>query len=248
MSDAGDRKVVLVTGAARRIGAEIVRSLHGTGWRVILHYRSSRAEAEALAAALNRKQPDSVRLLQADLAETGKLGQLMENALEFWGRLDGLVNNASAFYPTPLGTVTEAQWDDLMASNLKGPFFLAQAAAEPLRRRGGCIVNIVDVYAERPLKSYPVLSVAKAGLAALTRALAVELAPEVRVNGISPGAILWPEQGEAGNDPAVLLAKVPLGRMGEPADIARAVLFLMEDAAYVTGQILPVDGGRTLFI
>jgi pteridine reductase len=240
-------RAVLVTGAARRIGAEIVRGLHGAGYRLIVHYHRSAAEAEILAAELNHRRTDSVRLLQADLAETGKLGELVDRAAGFWGRLDGLVNNASAFYSTPLATATEAQWDELMASNLKAPFFLSQAAAEYLRRRGGCIVNIVDIYAERPLRGCPVYSVAKAGLAALTRALAVELAPEVRVNGVAPGAILWPEHGSAAQK-AEILARIPLGRPGAPADIARTVLFLMEEAAYVTGQVLSVDGGRSLFI
>lgn len=240
-------KVALVTGAGRRIGAEIVRHLHEAGYRIALHYQRSTAEAEALAAELSDRRPDSVRLLRADLAETGRLVEWVERAAGFWGRLDGLVNNASAFYPTPLAAVTETQWDDLLASNLKAPFFLAQAAAEHLRQRQGSIVNIVDIYAERPMRGYPVYSIAKAGLAALTRALAVELAPEVRVNGIAPGAILWPEHKDEAAQ-AELLARVPLGRPGAPSDIARAVRFLMEDAPYMTGQILAVDGGRSVFI
>jgi pteridine reductase len=248
MTAEDDRKVALVTGAARRIGAGIVRGLHGAGYRIVLHYQRSAAEAESLAAALNESRPGSVRLLRGDLAETGKLGDLVESAAGFWGRLDGLVNNASAFYPTPVETVTEAQWDDLMASNLKAPFFLAQAAAGHLQQRRGCIVNIADIYAERPLRGYPVYSIAKAGLAALTRALAVELAPEVRVNGVAPGAVLWPERGPDEEEKAELLARIPLGRPGAPSDIAGAVLFLMKDAPYVTGQILSVDGGRSVFI
>ena len=240
-------RVTLVTGASRRIGADIVRHLHQAGYRVVLHFNRSADEAEALAASLNAVRADSVKILQADLGEHGAMDALVARSLGFWGRLDALVNNASAFYPTPMGRVTERQWDELMGSNLKAPFFLAQAAAESLARQQGAIVNIVDVYAERPLKSYPVYSVAKAGLAALTRSLAVELAPNVRVNGVSPGAILWPEN-EADDSQEALLARVPLGRCGAPEDIARAVVFLLRDAPYVTGQILAVDGGRSLFI
>lgn len=246
MSDEG--KVILITGAARRIGAAIVRSLHRAGFNILMHYHRSGAEAEVLAASLNGARPDSVRLLPADLTATASFPLLIEQAVACWGRLDGLVNNASAFYPTPMGTVTEPQWEDLLVSNLKAPFFLAQAAAEPLRCQQGSIINIVDVYAERPLKTYPVYSVAKAGLAALTRALAVELAPDIRVNGVSPGAILWPAQGQDAAGQAELLARVPLGRSGSPGDIARAVRFFIEDAPYVTGQILAVDGGRSVFI
>jgi pteridine reductase len=241
-------KVVLITGAARRIGSAIVREMHSTGWNILVHYHYSGDEAKAVACQLNAKRPDSVRLLAADLADIGRLPLLIEGSLAAWGRLDALINNASAFYPTPVGTVTEAQWEALLGSNLKAPFFLAQAASESLRRQQGAIVNLVDVYAERPLKNHPVYSIAKAGLAALTRSLAVELAPEIRVNGVSPGAILWPAEGQ---DVAVqqdLLMRVPLGRTGAPGDIARAVRFFLEDAPYVTGQILAVDGGRSLFI
>ena len=241
-------KVVLVTGAARRIGAEIVRGLHAAGCRLAVHYHHSAREANALAEELNAIRPGSVRLVQANLAETGKLVELADHAAHFWERLDGLVNNASAFYATPLETVTEAQWDDLMASNLKAPFFLAQAAAKHLRRQGGSIVNIVDIYAERPLRNYSVYSIAKAGLSAVTRALAVELAPEVRVNGIAPGAILWPEQEQDSKARADILARIPLGRPGSPSDISRAVRFLLEEAPYMTGQIITVDGGRSVLI
>ncbi|MGZ8242402.1 pteridine reductase [Methylomagnum sp.] len=241
-------KAVLVTGAARRIGAEIARGLHGAGYRVIVHCHRSVAEAEALVADLNERRPDSARLVRADLAETVGLAGLVDRAAGFWGRLDGLVNNASTFYPTPLETVAEKQWDELMASNLKAPFFLAQAAAAHLRRQRGGIVNIVDIYAERPLRSFPVYSIAKAGLAALTRSLAVELASEVRVNGVAPGAILWPEQEQQASPKAEILARVALGHAGEPSDIVKAVLFLLGEAPYMTGQILAVDGGRSLFI
>ena len=238
-------RAALITGAARRIGAEIARALHGAGYCVALHYHRSAEDAENLAAHFNALRPSSARTFQSDLAETPALGELVERAAAGWGGLDLLVNNASSFYPTPVGQITEAHWDDLMASNLKAPLFLAQAAAPHLRRRGGSIVNIVDVYAERPLREYLVYSVAKAGLAALTKALAVELAPEVRVNGVAPGSILWPAGGDIKPE---VLAKVALERPGTPADIAQTVLFLADHAPYVTGQILAVDGGRSLFI
>ncbi|RQW84479.1 MAG: pteridine reductase [Methylococcus sp.] len=241
-------RVALVTGASRRIGAEIVRGLHAAGYRVLLHYHRSEEAAQQLAGALNAERPDSVLALRADLDDTAALDELVRRAIDAWGHLDALVNNASAFYPTPLGTVTESQWDALLGSNLKAPFFLCQAAAPQLARRQGAIVNLVDVYAERPLKGYPVYSVAKAGLAALTRSLAVELAPDVRVNGVAPGAILWPEQTDGGQTQADILARIPLARSGSPADIAGAVRFLLADAPYVTGQIIAVDGGRSVFI
>lgn len=241
-------KVVLVTGASRRIGAEIVRVLHAAGYGVALHFHRSAESAETLAADLNARRPDSVQLLRADLNDAANLPNLVEQVLKRWGRLDAMVNNASVFYPTPLGEVTLTQWDELLGSNLKAPFFLAQAASPVLRRHQGAMVNLVDIYAERPLRSHPVYSIAKAGLAALTRSLALELAPEVRVNGVSPGAILWPEQNHDPDAQAEILGKVPLSRAGEPADIARAVRFFLIDAPYVTGQILAVDGGRSLFI
>lgn len=241
-------RVALVTGASRRIGAEIVRGLHAAGYRVLLHYHRSEDEARQLAGALNTARPDSVLALHADLDDTAALDELVRRAIDAWGHLDALVNNASTFYPTPLGTVTESQWDALLGSNLKAPFFLCQAAAPHLARRQGAIVNLVDIYAERPLKGYPAYSIAKAGLAALTRSLAVELAPDVRVNGVAPGAILWPEQADGGQTQADILARIPLARSGSPSDIAGAVRFLLEEAPYITGQIIAVDGGRSVFI
>ena len=241
-------RVALVTGASRRIGAAIVRGLHAAGYRVLLHYHRSADEARQLAEELNADRPGSIVTQQADLDDTAALSGLVNQAIDAWGRLDALINNASTFYPTPLGTVTESQWDALLGSNLKAPFFLCQAAAPQLARRQGAIVNLVDVYAERPLKGYPAYSIAKAGLAALTRSLAVELAPDVRVNGVAPGAILWPEQTDGGQTQADILARIPLARSGSPADIAGAVRFLLEGAHYVTGQIIAVDGGRTVFI
>ena len=241
-------RVALVTGASRRIGAEIVRGLHAAGYRVLLHYHRSEDEARQLAGALNAERPGSVLALRADLDDTAALDELVRRAIDAWGHLDALVNNASTFYPTPLGTVTESQWDALLGSNLKAPFFLCQAAAPHLARRQGAIVNLVDIYAERPLKGYPAYSIAKAGLAALTRSLAVELAPDVRVNGVAPGAILWPEQADGGQTQADILARIPLARSGSPADIAGAVRFLLEEAPYITGQIIAIDGGRSVFI
>lgn len=240
-------KTALITGAARRIGTEIARSLHGAGYNIALHHLRSQGEAQALADELNRARADSARLVQADLRRSEQLAPLVERSAGFWGGLDVLVNNASRFYPTPLGEVTETQWDELLEGNLKAPFFLCQAAAPHLRTRGGCIVNIVDIHAERGLEGYPVYSITKAGLAAMTRFLARELGPDIRVNGVAPGAILWPEQPMDEARQAEILSRIPVRRIGAPDDIARAVLFFVRDAPYVTGQILAVDGGRSLF-
>ncbi len=239
-------KVALVTGAARRIGAVIARALHEAGLRVVIHYRGSRQPAEALAAELNAQRPDSARTVQLDLLDTAALPGLVDTVLGFWGRLDVLVNNASSFYPTPFGEITEDHWEDLLGANLKAPLFLSQAAAPELRAREGCIVNIVDIHAERPLKEYPVYSVAKAGLVMLTKALARDLGPAVRANGVAPGAILWPEQPHHAAQHAEIIRRTALKREGTPQDIARTVRFLVEDAPYITGQIIAVDGGRTL--
>ena len=240
-----EHPTVLITGAAHRIGATTARFLHAAGMNIVIHYRGSRAAAEALQAELEARRPASVALVQADLHDTGLLPALVEQAAEAWGRLDVLINNASSFYATPMGKVTEAEWDDLLGSNLKAPFFLAQAAAPFLRAAGGCIVNIVDIHAERPLREFPVYSIAKAGLVMLTKALAAELGPEVRVNGVAPGAILWPEHlDEAGREKIV--SRTFLKRQGAPEDIARAIRYFIQDAPYVTGQILAVDGGRSL--
>lgn len=241
-------RVALITGAAHRIGATTARLLHGEGMNIVVHYRGSTAAAEALAAELNGLRPDSVVTLSADLHDTAGLDALVARAAAAWGRLDVLVNNASSFYPTPMGEVTEAQWDDLMGSNLKAPFFLSQAAAPRLRAAGGCIVNIVDIHADRPLKGYPVYSMAKAGLVMLTKTLARELGPEIRVNAVAPGAILWPEN-EAELDSAAqreIIGRTALKRQGDPIDIARAVRFLVRDAVYTSGHVLTVDGGRSL--
>jgi pteridine reductase len=240
-------KSVLITGAARRLGSVIARTLHAEGYNVIVHYRHSVNEARSLCDALDRVRGNCARAVRADLVDVRSVERLVSEAAACWEGLDALINNASAFYPTRVGETTEQHWDDLLASNLKAPFFLAQAAAPWLRRRAGCIVNIVDIHAERPLKGYPVYSVSKAGLAALTAALAKELAPDVRVNGVSPGAILWPERAMSAAKKAEIVEQIPLQRIGRPEDIGRAVLFLLRDAPYVTGQVLSVDGGRSLF-
>ncbi len=240
--------VVLVTGGAKRVGAAIVRALHGAGVRVIVHCRASRAEAEVLVAGLEAVRAASAAIVQGDLADTGSLASLVEEAASRFGRLDGLVNNASGFRATPFATLTPADWDELSATNLRAPLFLAKAAAPHLARRHGAIVNIVDIHAERPLRDFTAYTVAKAGLAGLTRQLALELAPDVRVNGVSPGAILWPEADGAfpAGERARITAQTPLGRTGRPEDIAGAVKYLLLDAPFVTGQVLAVDGGRSI--
>lgn len=239
--------VALVTGAGRRLGARIARELHAAGMSVAIHCNRSRAEAEQLREAFEADRPGSATVVAADLLDPGAAAAVVVAASERWGRLDVLVNNASTFYPTPIGEVTEAEWRDLVGSNLAAPFFLAQAAAPLLRAARGCIVNIADVYGHRPLTGHPVYSAAKAGLVMLTRALALELGPDVRVNSISPGTILWPENAESVYpDRQRIIDSLALARSGEPGDIARAVLFLVRDAPYVTGQDLAVDGGRLL--
>lgn len=243
-----EQKVVLITGAAARIGAEISRSLHATGMNIVIHYRSSSTQAEELCASLNQQRADSATILQADLLDTASLPQLVQQAAAVWGRLDALVNNASSFYPTPVGEITEAHWDDLMGSNLKAPIFLSQAAAPYLKQQHGCIINIVDVHGFRPMKDHPVYCAAKAGLAMLTQSLAKELGPEVRVNGVAPGAIMWPASELDAEVQASILERTALKRQGCPADIANTVKFLLLDADYITGQVIPVDGGRSINI
>ena len=239
-----DRPVVLVTGAAKRVGAVIARTLHAAGYDLALHYRHSRSEMDALVADLEALRANSTLAVAAELADIDRLPRLIDACITRYGRLDGLVNNASAFYPTPIGTVTVPQWNELFASNAQAPFFLAQAAAPHLKSARGSIVSIADIYAQHPLARHPVYSMAKAALVAMTRALARELAPEVRVNAVAPGAILWPETGKAYTDQVNLIARTPLARTGTPEDVAAAVLFLLRDAKFTTGQILNVDGGR----
>ncbi|NBB91697.1 MAG: pteridine reductase [Gammaproteobacteria bacterium] len=238
--------MAIVTGAARRIGAVIARALHDRGLSVVIHYRGSADEAEALAGQLNRQRSDSALTVQADLAHHSAPETIRRAAIDVFGRIDVLVNNASAFYPTPVGEATQDQWDELMASNLRAPFFLSQACAEPLADGDGAIVNLVDIHGIVPLPRHPIYSPAKAGLIAQTRSLAKDLAPGVRVNGVAPGAILWPEHDESPEVGREILEKVPLQRQGRPEDIAAAVAFLALDAPYITGQILAVDGGRLL--
>lgn len=242
-----DAAAVLITGAARRVGAEIVRLLHSSGCNILLHYNQSESDALQLATELNTLRTESVFLIQADLTNLEQIEQLALNAVKRWGRLDVLVNNASQFYPKAIGDVHESDWNVLMNSNLKGPFFLSQALASELKRRKGCIVNIVDIHAEKGLKGYPVYSIAKAGLVAMTKCLAKELAPEVRVNAVAPGAILWPDHPVTEKQKVEVLHKVALQRCGSTKEIAKAVRFLIKDADYMTGQILTVDGGRMLF-
>ena len=236
----------LITGAAKRVGASIARTLHGAGASVALHYRNSAAPAEALAAELNAIRPGSARLARGDLLDTAALGRLVSDLVKDTGRLDILINNASSFYPTPIGTVTLAQWDDLVGTNLRAPLFLTQAALPHLQASRGSIVNLIDIHAIRPLRDHPVYGPAKAGLAMLTRSLARDLAPTVRVNGVAPGAVLWPEDGIEDRTRESIIRQIPLKRAGTPEDIAGCVLYLVRDAHYVTGQIIVVDGGRSV--
>jgi pteridine reductase len=239
-------QTALVTGGARRVGAAIVRALHAAGANVVIHCHRSSVEAEALAVELERVRTASSAVAVADLLDLAALPRLTATATERFGALHLLVNNASSFYPTPLGQMTAAQWEDLFGTNLRAPLFLAQAAADALRRSRGSIVNIVDIHGQRPLRDHVIYCAAKAGLIMLTRALARELAPQVRVNAIAPGAILWPEHGMDEPLRQHIIAQTPLQRQGSPEDIARAVLFFSASAPFVTGQILAVDGGRSI--
>jgi pteridine reductase len=248
-------KVALVTGAAKRIGAEIARQLHHENFNLIIHYHQSENSAQELAEELNEARPNSAHRIQADLYDINQVKNLAAQAVKHWQRLDLLINNASSFYPTPIGSASEDDWDNLINSNLKAPFFLAQAVAQELGNRRGCIINIADIYADKPLKKHSIYSIAKAGNVMLTKTLAQELAPLVRVNGIAPGAILWPDDSNKNSDDKLsdddkekMLAKIPLQQRGQAQDIARAILFLAQSAPYVTGQILTVDGGRSITI
>lgn len=238
--------MALITGGSRRIGAAIARQLHAAGMKLALHYRHSEIAAHALQAELNNQRPQSVLLLQADLRHPAKLTSIVQKTIEHYGRLDVLVNNASAFYPTSIGNVEEKNWDDLLDTNLKAPFFLSQAVQPYLEKNQGCIINLVDIHAERPLKWHSIYSISKAGLVMLTKALAREFGPNIRVNAVAPGAILWPETDLDEVSKKRILSNVALKRHGEPDDIAKTVLFLVRDADYITGQVLAVDGGRML--
>jgi len=239
-------RAVLITGAARRLGAAMTRGFHAQGASVGIHFHRSRQEAEQLAAELNQARTGSAVTIGADLLDIAVLGRLVDEVLAAFGRLDVLINNASSFYPTRVDEASASQWEDLLGTNLRAPFFLAQAAAPALRAAEGLIVNMVDIHAQRPLPNHAIYSSAKAGLAMLTRALARELGPQVRVNGIAPGPILWPEAGMDDSLKAEIVSKTLLKRTGNPEDIVRAALFFAKDAPYVTGQILAVDGGRSV--
>lgn len=243
-------KVVLVTGGAKRVGAAICRRLHAQGAKLVIHYRSSLDEARALQLELNDNRPDSASLAQADLLDIDLLPELIDKTVKRYGQLDALINNASSFFATPLGACTMEAWRDLVGSNLMAPLFLSQAAAPHLKERHGCIVNIIDIHTERPLKDFVIYNAAKGGLQALTRSLALDLGPEIRVNGVSPGPILWPEGAIWSNAQArdAIIQDTLLKRMGEPEDIARTVQFLIHDAPYITGQIIAVDGGRSIHL
>lgn len=241
-----DRPVALVTGAAKRVGAEIARRLHAAGYDLALHHRRSGAEMATLAAGLEAARPGSVLVLQAELSDPAAPEALVQATLARFGRLDALVNNASAFRPTPVGKATQADWDELFASNARAPFFLSQAAAPALRAAGGAIVNLGDIYGERPLARHPVYCMAKAALLMMTQSLAKELGPEVRVNAVAPGAVMWPEEGKPEHEKAAMLASTALKRAGEAGDVAEAVRWLLMDARYTTGQVVRVDGGRAL--
>jgi pteridine reductase len=239
-------KTALITGASRRLGAQTARTLHQNGANIIIHYGNSKLDAEQLVAELNQTRPDSATCMQADLRDTQAVKQLGADACAHFAGLDILINNASSFYPTPIGSIDEDAFDDLFATNFKAPMFLAQACYPALKQAQGCIINMVDIHARAPIPQHTVYCSAKAANAMLTRSLALEMGPEVRVNGVAPGAILWPESGINDNQQQQILQQVPLARTGSPQDIADTILFLLT-SDYVNGQIIAVDGGRQLF-
>lgn len=245
-----EAEVALITGGSGRIGAQTARRLHECGMNIAIHYRSSKSQAEALQAELESKRSDSVLLIQADLHDTHVLADIISKVKNRFGRLDALINNASSFYPTPIMEMTEKQWEDLIGSNVKAPLFLCEAAIPLLRNTQGCIINLVDVHAFRPMKNHTIYSMAKAANAMMVKSLARELAPDIRVNGVAPGAIAWPEKedGSPVDDERIqsILARVPMGRKGDFDDIAKTIRFLIHDAPYITGQIIAVDGGRMI--
>lgn len=246
MTNNEKNRVVLITGAAQRIGAETAKLLHSLNFNIIIHYRGSHDAAESLCQQLNHQRAKSAASLQADLCSSDDVKQLAVAAKSIWGRIDVLINNASSFYPTAIAEATENDWHALIDSNLKGPFFLTQALADSLRKQQGCVINIVDIHSEKPLRDHSIYSIAKAGVAMMTKSLAKELAPDIRVNGVSPGAILWPQQEMAPQQKTAILDKIPLARTGDPGDIARTIAFLIDQAPYISGQIIAVDGGRSL--
>lgn len=238
--------VALITGGAKRVGAVIARAVHRAGYNVAIHYRTSATHAMELKSELEAHRTDSVELIECDLLNTKQLTPVVEKAIARWGRLNALINNASTFYPTPIGKIDESQWEDLVGTNLKAPLFLAQAAFPALRDSGGSIINIADIHGIRPMKSHPVYCAAKAGLIMLTQALARDLGPQVRVNAVAPGAILWPGVTKDPEREADIVNRTALKRRGHPNDVAKAVLFLLNDAPYITGQVINIDGGRLL--
>jgi len=240
--------VALITGAAKRIGSHTTRTLHAAGYNIIIHYRSSHDEADTLADFLNDQRADSACVAQADLNDSNSYQQLVDEAHAQWSRLDVLVNNASSFYPTPVGDMNMDNWNDLVNSNMRAPLFLSQAATPYLKQNAGCIINMVDVHAQRPMKDHPIYCAAKAGLVMITMSLAKELGPEIRVNAVAPGAILWPDNDMPDDTKTTILDRTALKRPGEPDDIANTILFLVRDAPYITGQVIAVDGGRLLNI
>jgi pteridine reductase len=242
-------KTILITGGAKRVGGEICKSLHEAGANLMIHYHTSAKEARALQDELQEKRPDSVALIQADLLNLSNLQNLISQTVKQFGRLDGLINNASSFFPTPVGEIDEDNWSDLIGTNLKAPLFLSQAAVSHLKKHNGCIINLTDIHAEWPMKGYVVYSIAKAGLNALTKSLARELGPEIRVNAVAPGTVIWsgPEAVDEISRQR-LISHIPLKHIGEPRDIATAVLYLLRDAPYITGHILTVDGGRSVIL
>jgi len=241
-------KVALITGGARRIGAEVTRRLHAEGMNLVIHYHSSEKEAHSLQQELLDARPDSVVLVQGDILNVAKVRNLVQETVRAFKRIDVLLNNASTFYPTPIDEADEKQWDDLLGTNLKAPFFLAQAVAPHLRKTQGCIVNMADIHGDRPLKNHPIYSIAKAGTVMLTKTLARELGPEIRVNGIAPGAIMWPESDLDEMAKQRIVSRTPLKSSGNPEDISRTVLFLIKDAPFVTGHVIPVFGGRSVVL
>ena len=248
MESSLQNKIVLITGGAKRVGAAICRLLHANGANLMIHYKNSVKEARALQAELNLQRPNSVAIIQGDLLNLSILPSLIQETINHFGKLDVLINNASSYYPTEIGNIYEEQWQDLMGSNLKAPLFLSQAAAVELKKQQGCIINITDMHVERPKKGYIVYSVAKAGLVTLTKSLAHELSPEVRVNAVAPGPVMWPEDNPQFDElyRQRVISQTLLKRIGEPNDIAKAVKFLIQDAPFITGQIIAVDGGRSL--
>lgn len=253
MNDDNTVKTVLITGAAKRVGAVTAETLHQAGYNIVIHCRMSRKAADELAKKLNKLRPNSAKVIQANLNDETVYNHLIEQAYQCWGRIDVLINNASSFFPTPVGNITLADWDNLVNSNMKAPLFLSQAALPYLRQSQGSIVNMIDIHAQRPMKDHPVYCAAKAGLSMLTMSLAKDLGPDIRVNGVAPGAILWPlGDGTKGDMPEhtknLIIERTSLKRAGQPIDIAKTILFLIRDADYITGQIIAVDGGRSLNI